>query len=106
MLTVVVEPASEAVAAAAALAPLASGEAQIDADAGKVCVPVKGQTSVLAHAVRLLDGAGLAIADIGLRRPTLDDVFLALTGHAAELAAATADDKVPVLAGRDSGRSR
>jgi ABC-2 type transport system ATP-binding protein len=34
--------------------------------------------------VRELDAAGVAIDDLGVRRPTLDDVFLALTGHAAE----------------------
>jgi hypothetical protein len=34
--------------------------------------------------VRRLDDAGVGIDDISLRRPTLDDVFLALTGHAAE----------------------
>jgi ABC-2 type transport system ATP-binding protein len=38
----------------------------------------------VAHAVRALDEAGVAIDDIAIRRPTLDDVFLALTGHAAE----------------------
>jgi ABC-2 type transport system ATP-binding protein len=41
--------------------------------------------------VRDLDDAGIAIDDIALRRPTLDDVFLSLTGHAAELAAAGAN---------------
>ena len=40
--------------------------------------------SVLIEVVRELDDAGVAIDDIGLRRPTLDDVFLSLTGHAAE----------------------
>ena len=39
---------------------------------------------VIAEAVRRLDDAGVGIDDIALRRPTLDDVFLALTGHAAE----------------------
>ena len=34
--------------------------------------------------MRRLDGAGVGIEDIALRRPTLDDVFIALTGHAAE----------------------
>jgi ABC-2 type transport system ATP-binding protein len=34
--------------------------------------------------VRRLDTAGIAVDDLGLRRPTLDDVFLSLTGHAAE----------------------
>ena len=36
-------------------------------------------------AVRLLDAAGIELADFAVRRPTLDDVFLALTGHAAEM---------------------
>ena len=36
------------------------------------------------EAVRLLDDAGVGVQDIALRRPTLDDVFLALTGRAAE----------------------
>jgi ABC-2 type transport system ATP-binding protein len=49
-----------------------------------VAVPVRRRSGVIAEAVRLLDDAGVAIADISMRRPTLDDVFLALTGHAAE----------------------
>ena len=39
---------------------------------------------MIADAVRLLDEAGVDIDDVALRRPTLDDVFLSLTGHAAE----------------------
>ncbi len=39
---------------------------------------------MIAEAVRRLDGAGIGIDDIALRRPTLDDVFLSLTGHVAE----------------------
>jgi ABC-2 type transport system ATP-binding protein len=46
-----------------------------------VTVPGAGN---VAQAVRALDDAGVAIDDVALRRPTLDDVFLALTGHAAE----------------------
>jgi ABC-2 type transport system ATP-binding protein len=38
----------------------------------------------IAEAVRRLDSAGVGIADIAVRRPTLDDVFMSLTGHAAE----------------------
>ncbi|HQV58994.1 MAG TPA: daunorubicin/doxorubicin resistance ABC transporter ATP-binding protein DrrA, partial [Ilumatobacteraceae bacterium] len=38
----------------------------------------------MADAVRRLDERGIAVTDIGLRRPTLDDVFLTLTGHRAE----------------------
>jgi ABC-2 type transport system ATP-binding protein len=39
---------------------------------------------VIVDAVRRLDEAGVGVDDIALRRPTLDDVFLSLTGHAAE----------------------
>jgi ABC-2 type transport system ATP-binding protein len=39
---------------------------------------------MLADALRRLDGDGIRIDDVGLRRPTLDDVFLTLTGHTAE----------------------
>ena len=46
--------------------------------------PVSGGSKVLVDAVRSLDSAGIEIADLALRRPTLDDVFLSLTGHGAE----------------------
>jgi ABC-2 type transport system ATP-binding protein len=42
------------------------------------------RTGVIAEVVRELDDAGIAIADLAVRRPTLDDVFIVLTGHAAE----------------------
>ena len=65
------------------------GEVTIDEHTRKLTVPASGGgASVLVQVVRDLDEAGITIDDIGLRRPTLDDVFLALTGHAAELAAA------------------
>jgi ABC-2 type transport system ATP-binding protein len=92
MLDVTVTPAPEAVAAAGALSPVAGGEAKIDADAGRVSVPLAGGASTVAEAVRLLDGAGIRIADMALHRPTLDDVFLALTGRAAEPAAESAGE--------------
>jgi len=49
-----------------------------------VCVPVTEGAGVFAEVVRNLDAASVRIADLGLRRPTLDDVFLRLTGHSAE----------------------
>jgi len=49
-----------------------------------VCVPVTEGAGVFAEVVRDLDAASVPIADLGLRRPTLDDVFLRLTGHSAE----------------------
>jgi len=50
----------------------------------KLTVPAGGGAGTLVQVVRDLDEAGIRIDDIGLRRPTLDDVFLSLTGHAAE----------------------
>ena len=49
-----------------------------------VRVAVRRRSGVIADAVRRLDDAGVLVDDIALRRPTLDDVFIALTGHAAE----------------------
>jgi ABC-2 type transport system ATP-binding protein len=48
-----------------------------------VMVPVSGGGAAVVEAVRALDQAHIEITEIGLRRPTLDDVFLSLTGHAA-----------------------
>ncbi|MFI7272374.1 ATP-binding cassette domain-containing protein [Streptomyces sp. NPDC049879] len=50
----------------------------------KLGVPVSGGAKSLAEAIRELDGRGVEIDDIGLRRPTLDDVFISLTGHSAD----------------------
>ncbi len=49
-----------------------------------VSAPVRTRRGVIAEAVRLLSDEGIGVDDINLRRPTLDDVFLSLTGHAAE----------------------
>ena len=51
-----------------------------------VTVGVHRRAGAIVEAVRRLDEAGVGVEDIALRRPTLDDVFLALTGHAAESA--------------------
>jgi ABC-2 type transport system ATP-binding protein len=50
-----------------------------------VKLTVRPRPGLIVDAVRLLDAAGVGVEDLGLRRPTLDDVFLALTGHAAEV---------------------
>jgi ABC-2 type transport system ATP-binding protein len=52
---------------------------------GVVRSPVREHAGVIAAAVRRLDEAGVGIDDIALRRPTLDDVFISLTGHAAAI---------------------
>ena len=64
------------------------GDHTIDEHMRKITVPARGGARRLAHVVRELDDAQIAIDDIALRRPTLDDVFLTLTGHAAEVGAA------------------
>ncbi|MHB8464615.1 MAG: ATP-binding cassette domain-containing protein [Acidimicrobiales bacterium] len=55
-----------------------------DAAIGSITLPVSGGAQSLIDAVRILDASDIAIADIALRRPSLDDVFLALTGHGTE----------------------
>ncbi|PJI90935.1 ATP-binding cassette domain-containing protein [Luteimicrobium subarcticum] len=69
-----------------ALADVGSGVPRVDRDTRTVAVPVDTGVQALTAAVRLLDDQGVALDDVGLRRPTLDDVFLSLTGHAAEKA--------------------
>jgi ABC-2 type transport system ATP-binding protein len=66
------------------LAAQGCGECQVDEERGWLAVPVMGGTASLANVMRDLDAARLPVSEIGLRRPTLDDVFLALTGHSAE----------------------
>lgn len=69
------------------LAGFGKGETTVEEHTRKLTVPVSGGAKLLAEVIRELDGRGIEIDDIGLRRPTLDDVFISLTGHAAELAA-------------------
>jgi ABC-type multidrug transport system ATPase subunit len=66
---------------AGVLAPIGSGPPAVDAAAGRVVLPVGDGPAVLADVAARLAAAGLKIADLTLRRPTLDDVFLALTSE-------------------------
>jgi ABC-2 type transport system ATP-binding protein len=85
--------------AVTAIAAIGEGEPHVDKETGVVSVGVGGQGSeALIDAVRGLDGAGVATQGLALRRPSLDDVFLALTGHAA------AEDEEPD--GRRKGRRK
>ncbi|MCP2343111.1 ATP-binding cassette domain-containing protein [Actinomadura rupiterrae] len=92
-------------AACRALAPLASGP--VRADGAHVMAPVAEGADSLARALGLLDAAGVAVRDVGLRRPTLDEVFLSLTGHTADAPPNPDDGREPALAapGRPSGRA-
>jgi ABC-2 type transport system ATP-binding protein len=66
------------------LARIAVGEIQIDHHSRGLTAPISGGATTLTQALRDFDANGVVIQDVGLRRPTLDDVFLALTGHVAE----------------------
>ena len=83
-------PDTDPTVLATAMAGLGTGESIVDTEIGRVVVPVADGAAVLpAVAARLAD-VGLRVSDLALRRPSLDDVFLALTGRAPE-ATSTAD---------------
>jgi ABC-2 type transport system ATP-binding protein len=69
--------------AAALIAGTGSAAPRLDPELNKASMPVKGGPGELIAAGRALEDAGVALDDLGIRRPSLDDVFLALTGHAA-----------------------
>jgi ABC-2 type transport system ATP-binding protein len=74
----------QAAAIARVIGAAVGATAVIDADTGRVSVPVDNGTQGLAAAVRGLDSEGIVVDDLALRRPTLDEIFLALTGHDTE----------------------
>jgi ABC-2 type transport system ATP-binding protein len=80
---VVVRSAGELPAAVRVVGRLCGAEPEIDWETRRVSAPVTDRMSALTETVRALDDAGVDAEDIGLRRPTLDDVFLRLTGHRA-----------------------
>jgi ABC-2 type transport system ATP-binding protein len=61
-----------------------AGQVEIDGHTRRLTAPVVGGAKVLTEALRLLDAAEVELQDVALRRPTLDDVFLILTGHRTE----------------------
>ena len=70
--------------AAAALGALAGAAAHLDADQQRVSVPTAGGTTFLLNAGRRLQDEGIELDDLGIHRPSLDDVFLSLTGAPAQ----------------------
>uniref|UniRef100_A0AAU3GRM4 ABC-type xenobiotic transporter n=1 Tax=Streptomyces sp. NBC_01401 TaxID=2903854 RepID=A0AAU3GRM4_9ACTN len=92
------------------LATYGKGEISVAEHTRKLTVPVTGGAKLLAEVIRDLDTHGVEIDDIGLRRPTLDDVFISLTGHAAELGKsgedAAADDAPAEDASTEAVRGR
>ena len=82
-LDVVVRDESDLPAAQSALRAV-SGDAEIDLDGRRVTATVTDRVAALTHVVRTLDDAGIVVDDVILRRPTLDEVFLHLTGSTKE----------------------
>jgi len=64
----------------------------VDEAAREVSVSVGQESGVVAKIIRALDAGGVKVGDLSFRQPSLDDVILALTGHAAEEAAAGASE--------------
>jgi ABC-2 type transport system ATP-binding protein len=94
---VVIRSATDLERATALLASQCAAEPIVDEHTRRITAPARGGAGQLVTLIRVLDEAGIAIDDVALRRPTLDDVFLSLTGHAAEEASAVDE---PVLTGR------
>ena len=84
------------------LASLAVDEPILNEQTRSLTVPVSGGADVLREALARLQDSTITIVDVGLRRPDLDDVFMTLTGHAAEQAAEPEDDEEPAEGGRSA----
>jgi ABC-2 type transport system ATP-binding protein len=78
---VVVRSADDLPAAAGVVGRAAGADADVDRDTRRVSAPVRDRVTALTDVVRALDDAGIGAEDIAVRRPTLDEVFLRLTGH-------------------------
>src|SRR5205807_3649906 len=89
------------IVAAQVVHPYASGELQINTERRHIVVPVTQGAQLLAAVVRDLDAAQVPLDDLALRRPTLDDVFLTLTGRPAE----ETDEPTEIPAARPMERS-
>lgn len=81
---IVVDRVSDLVKTAELINGIGSASATIEEVTKTVLLPVSGGSKAIVDVVRKLDENNIVIADIALRRPTLDDVFLSLTGHATE----------------------
>ena len=66
------------------LATICTGKVDVDEGGRSFSAPIRSGDRVVPGVIRALDDSGIPLDDVGLRRPTLDDVFLSLTGHAAE----------------------
>jgi ABC-2 type transport system ATP-binding protein len=81
---VVLDDSSDVPTTESVLSGLSVGEVQVDEQGRSLTAAVSGGVDVLRQVLQRLAEREVKVADIGLRRPTLDDVFLTLTGHTAE----------------------
>jgi ABC-2 type transport system ATP-binding protein len=80
---VIVRDTQDLAKASAVVTSVTSSEPDVDTDTRLISAPVRNRVAALTEVVRALDDAGIEAADIALRRPSLDEVFLRLTGHKA-----------------------
>jgi ABC-2 type transport system ATP-binding protein len=83
-LEVVVRDTADLGEAARLVGHAAAAPAEVDADVRKVSAPVADRVAALAEVMRTFQAARITVEDIGVRRPTLDEAFLQITGHRAE----------------------
>ena len=102
-LEVTVARDSDLNAAVRTLRPYGDGSVHFDAEQRRIVVPAADGAGLLTAIVRDLDAAGVRLDDVGMHRPTLDDVFLALTGHTAE-PSTTGEQPAAGPPGRRGGR--
>lgn len=84
VIEVVLADATKTAQAAGMLESFSVGAIKTNPETGDVAVPIGERQGIIAGAVRTLDDAGIHLVDIRRRRPSLDEVFLTLTGHQAE----------------------
>jgi ABC-2 type transport system ATP-binding protein len=90
-LEVTIARASDMASAVRALGAFGDGRLHVDPETRTILVPVANGAQALPAIAREIDTAGVQLDDLSLRRPTLDDVFLTLTGHRSEADANPAD---------------
>jgi ABC-2 type transport system ATP-binding protein len=92
-LEVVLAEGSDVEAAVVAVKPYVMGSVQPDESGQRLTVPVVAAEGLTTRVVRALDQAGVQVNDVTMQRASLDDVFLALTGHVSALAEDSNDDE-------------
>jgi ABC-2 type transport system ATP-binding protein len=92
-LEVVLAEGSDVEAAIVAVKPFAMGSVQPDESGQRLSVPVTAAEGLTTRVVRALDQVGVQVNDVTMQRASLDDVFLALTGHISHSAEDTSDDE-------------